>query len=273
MKFSLWLEIVELQKPQNKITKKTVIKDKGTNAAHKVIEFTWTTKQGNNILVRFEPKGNDEYSLLFYTNNVLYDKASTNTNLRDPEILSGVFYLIKTKADALKAKTLTFTSHKSNNDTKTIFNIDIEKPKQNLINDLKNLQSKINQYDPKPIQLTQSTIDLYKKLNKPIPPMFDLNKEKVNDYINQIYHAIETNNEHEIYDLRQNLFDYKLPLNTDNLKKSLQEFENALKSNTEQGFKRTINRRSKIYARVLDKYFSNDWDINMNNDRFVLTRK
>lgn len=284
MNFKIWLEIVELNKPYNKVVKKSIIKDKGTNVAHRIIQYEYTTKLGNEIKLQFNPRGNDSYSIIFYVNDVLYDYGSklgliqNNKVGRDTEILPSVFYLIKTKADKLGAKYLDFHSTRSDNDVKIIRNLDIEPYKKQALNYLNQFLNDINNYKVNMIPPSQNMINIHQKINKPIPESRpDLNKKEWIEIITKLKSKIE-NNEENIEDYIDNFYNAHGTgrlgsINPIKIISALKDYSNAVKSNTERGFHREKNRRTAIYTRILNKYFTDDWHIDIKGNNFDLTRK
>lgn len=259
MKFKLWLEVVELRKPSGKVVRQNVIKDKGTNVARKVIQYTWTTQNGNIIKLMFEPDmwNSDDYFVMFYVNDVLFDFASKKEGKnRDIDILSNVFYLLKLKANQLKANTIKFRAHKGEKDERYVKNLDIEKPKSillPLINDQKN-QYKTSEW----LEPSENLKALYQKISKPIPekyrnPML-ISLEQIEAKVNQ--------NE-EIMDYP----DFENP----QLMMALKQYNYAVRSHSSIGVQIDSNRRKKIYERIVRRDFQ-DWDISIKDDMFILKR-
>lgn len=282
--FKLWLEIVDQQKPQSKVIRKNVIKDKGTNVARKIIEFSYNTKLGNNIKLQFSPKGDDSYDVVFYVNDTLYDFAprmgadlKDEKYQRDTEILPIVFYLLKTKADKLNAKQLTFSAHASDRDTKIVRNLDVNAPKEATLASLAKFENEVRAFQPQLIEPSQRTIDLYKKLNKQIIPQQNFNKDSWMQWISEVKLAINNLNNYKLEEQINTLIGQqhigKMPLDVNDLINNLKILNNAIASNTESGYKRTINRRASIYKKILDRDFAQNWDINMTGNKFTLNRK
>jgi hypothetical protein len=133
MNFKLWLlsEIADLTKPKGKVVKRTMIRNPGTNLATPVIQYSWKTSLDNIIKLKFIPKGDNVYEVLFYVNDTLYDDASSKLGKnRDVEILGNVFYVIKDKADRLGAQELRFEGYGSEGDTKVIKGVDVNLPRR-----------------------------------------------------------------------------------------------------------------------------------------------
>ena len=128
MNFKEWLlnETIDLIKPK-KTTKRSVIKNKGTNTAKEIIEYQFTTPIGNDVKVHFIPQDKDSYEIQFYVNDKMYDNATEKENsIRDPHVLSGVLYIMKNKAKQLKAQELSLTARTGAGDYKTVRNIPTE---------------------------------------------------------------------------------------------------------------------------------------------------
>ena len=54
---------------------------------------------------------------------------------------------------------------------------------------------------------------------------------------------------------------------------SIKDVQNALKSQQESGWLRNINRREKIYERLINQHFTDEWNINKTGTTFRLTKK
>lgn len=273
--FKLYLEMIEPRKPDNKVTRQTIIKDKGTNVAKKVTQYSWKTRIGNIVKLQFQPTAEKEYFVIFYVNDVLFDYGSKLMGThRDPEILPTVFYLLKSKANALKATRLTFSAHKSERDTKIIKNLDLEPWKSTVLEELSILADEMENYQIKMIEPSQTLINLYAKLNKPKPkPYPDFKKDIWLKWIKQLIHSIETNQSIENFideiltakGIGEITVDPKLINN-------LKQLSNAIESNSPRGFRRESNRRLSIYKRIIERDFSKEWDIQIDGTRFTLTR-
>jgi len=280
MNFKYWLEAVEIKKPKNKVTKRKMVKDKGTNRPTSVIEFKWTTNLNNVVKLHFQIDGENSYNVLFYVNDTLYDDAPVNQkNGRDPEILSGIFYLLKTKSDSIGANELNFRAYSSEKDERTIRNLDPDRYKQKALFELNKFKNSLNQYKVKLIPPSERRIELWQKLGKGYPqPEMDIRKDIWLKLANDIEASIKNNSRFE--DLINQL---KTAIGTENLKAlnldlnslvgSLENINNAIISNSPEGWKRNKNRRQAIYKRLVDRYMSDDWNIETRNTWFYLTRK
>lgn len=268
-------EIAELAKPSSKVRRQTIIKDKGTNVAHRVIQFQWTTKIGNVIKLMFEPKGDDTYSVMFYVNDVLYDFASRkgefndvagkqtfSGDMRDIEILGNVFYLMKLKANQLHAKQLNFRAHQGEKDERVVTGLDPEQYKKLIPSLIAKLKRDIN--EPEFIPPNDTIIGLYKKLNKPVP---DQVPHKVHSLLKSIEERVGKNEEIDdlIYPLENQYPNHELA-------QVLKRYNDAVKSNTPMGLVIKRNRRKNVYKRIVERYFADEWNISIKGDYFELTR-
>ena len=282
MRFKVWLEIVDPAKPLSRVNRHNIVKDKGTNVAKPAVQFSWRTKLGNMVKLHFTSEGENSYEVVFYVNDTLYDDASANTeNTRDPEILSGIFYLLKEKADKLGANELSFRAYESKNDTKTIRGLDSNEPKSQAITELQRLGMAIQQYQPQLVQPNQNKLDLWKKIGRGVPePTPDFNTNTWMSLVSQLTNAIQSEQRIITYidQLKTGIGTDKFRvLNYDfgSLLESLTNFDNAVASNSEQGWPRKRNRRAIIYSKIINRTMAGEWDIQTNgsSDRFTLTRK
>lgn len=279
MYFKTWLlqEVAEPRKPQTNVRRNTLIKDKGTNVARKIIQYTWKTPYGNTVKLQFEPKGNGEYFVIFYVNDVLFDYGSKlgladKDATRDSEILSNVFYVLKDKADKLKATALTFHGHSSDRDTKVIRNLDIQPYKTKALAELNKFVQFLQNHQVKMIPPSQTMINLHQKLGKPMPEAKpDIDVERWLAFAEELENAIDKGWDGDYVYRLQTAEGLGLP-NVNNLIASLKDFNNAVESHTERGYQRTKNRRTAVYKRILDKHFSDKWDIQITGNNFRLMR-
>lgn len=279
MKFKTWLEIVELKNPKG-VRKSTIIKDKGTNLAKPSIQFRWKTKLGNDIRLQFDIDGINEYKVVFYVNNTLYDDAASNTNNgRDPEILSGIFYLLMSKADKLGAQKINFRGHQSENDTKIVRGLNFEQYKPKLLELLNQFESVVQNHQVQMVPPSQYRIDLFKKLNRGVPvPTPDFNKNAWQNWIKLTINAVQ-NNERligNINGLKTGIGngDFSvLHFDFNNLVDTMTNFSNAVESNSPEGWTKTRNRRTAIYTKLVNRYMADKWDVEIRGDWFYLTRK
>jgi len=274
-------------KPINTVRKRDIIKNPGTNTAKSLIQYQFTTSYGNVVKVQMEPQGDDSYNIVFYVNDTLADESSkTENSARDKDILPGVLYVIKNKANKLKAKTITFHAIKGKGDTKVMNKTDPSPYLNNVIKELRNLTVTLNNHKVTMIEPDEGIINLYKKLNMGTPearPDLDINR--VLGYISQVTYAIQNNDitkyptevakacNDVVANLYSNIDWNKFNINIEPAIASLKNLEGAIYSNTEIGWLTNKNRRSSIYDKLLNRYFSDEWDIKKSNSYFTLTRK
>jgi hypothetical protein len=278
--FKWWInEIVDVAKPSG-VRKSNIIKDKGTNVASPSTQFKWTTKLGNVVKLHFDHKGNDSYRIIFYVNDTLFDDAAKSNNGRDPEILSGIFYLLKDRADRIGAQELNFTGHKSDGDTKIVRDINPDKYKANILFHLSQFDQVVSQHQVQMIPPSETKINLWKKLKRDYPPnsLPDFNQRIYQNSIERINSALKNNERVSslIDGLKTgegtgdfNVIGYDIkPLIA-----SLSNYDNAIASNSPEGWRKTRNRRTSIYTKLLHRHMSSDWNIEIRGDSFELTRK
>jgi len=285
MYFKKWFETVELLKPKGKVLKSSIILNKSTNIASEAIQFKWKTKFGNVVKLLFKKKSEDEYEVLFYVNDSLIDNSSeTASSKRDPEILSTVMYLLKTKSDEIGAKSLTFNAFASKNDIKVLRNLDLKDLPNIISSEIASLKGIVEDYSVKMIPPSQELINLSIKFNRPPPqPKPDVNKEQLISLLEKILIAIEDKNliylEDCIEMLKKDtfsnfkLFPIALGYNSVPLIEKIIELRNIFKSMTPEGFSKTKNRRASIYNRLMNAYMSQNWNIEVRGDYFHLNRK
>lgn len=279
MNFKLWLEIVELRKPSGKVVKRSVIKDSGTNVVKKIIQYQYKTKLGNDVKLKFEPMGMEAYNVSFYVNDTLYDYAprldsqnNPEKSGRDSEILPSVFFLIRDKADKLKAKYLGFSAHASEGDKKVIRNLDVEPYKQEVLKYLDDFVIWLEKYPVKMVEPSDVVMAVNKKLNRPAPMARpNVDKEQWFSFVKEVRSAISDNKNIEKYIDR--LLSTQLPINVNALAKAMRDFSNAQESNTERGWERNENRRAKVFEKIVRRYFSDKWSVEIRGNSFVLSRK
>ena len=278
--FKEWLnEVAEPARPPGRVRKANRVKNAGTNTAGKSVQFNWTTQLGNKVSLHFDHNGDDVYEVMFYVNGVLHDDAAKTEGGRDPEILSGVFYLLKKKAEELGAKELQFRAHVSEGDTRVVRGLDPEKYKPQLLKAIDDLDQVILSYKPQMIPPSQTKLDLWQKLNRGIPePEADFRPEVWHNWLNKLRKAIQDN---QIVDgfvdtiktvIGTNKFK-PLGIDLTSFVTALEDYSNAVLSNTERGWIRRRNRRASIYDTLLKRYFTDSWIIERDGNFFRLFRK
>ena len=273
MSFKLWLEVAELNKPSSSVRRKTIIKDKGTNVARPVVQFQWTTKLGNTIKLQMEPtdQARTSYFVIFYVNDVLYDFASKKeASARDYEILGNVFYVLKEKADKLNAQSLTFRAHKGErDDPRIVRGQDPNAQKPEIFGLIDRLKKNILRFEPEWAAPDEKKVALYQRIKKEVPATI---QHKSIVILNNILKAVENNEE-----IDQLIYNFQVMHGTEDLLiKKLQDYNNAVKTNRPEGLSVPRNRRRNVYMKVLQRDFSQDWNIRtdgVNDEHFIMTRK
>lgn len=271
--FHQWLnEVAEPVKPINKIHRRNITKNGGTWQEKKVLEFKFRTNIGNEVKVHFDKIEDGFYDVMFYVNDTQHDDASQNNENRDAEILGNVLWIIKNKSDLLGIQKLKFQAQTGEGDTKIVKNLDVNKYKNYALQLLSNLASSINSYQ---VKMIQPNVDLWKKLNRPIPPdRPDVDKALFNKIIVQFENLIQSNQ--SIQDLLNNTYHKfeelnKFGIDTTEFLKTIKNLSNAIESNTPWGWRRTINRRAVLWEKLMTRYFP-DWTLKKDGNFFELTR-
>lgn len=283
MDFKKWLlsEVVELNKPTGRVKKSNVVKGAGVHE-REVIQYKWTTQKGNVVKLFFEPKGDDNsYEISFYVNDSIKDDAKSPE--RDVEILSSVFYLIKNKADKLGAEKLSWWAEATDKDNKVIR--DLEFDERVFFEELNKFKRAISTHPVKYLPTTQLRKTLFQKLGRDVPEYEpDIDTNRWIEWVNEVEREISNEKRPawlsaKIEDFLKNIVNSgkllkTLNYNVNDLIEVMKRYQEFLQSKTEQGLLKRTNRRLHIYRRLVDRYFSDDWNINISSqNRFELTRK
>jgi len=278
MQFKQWLEFIDPVKPKG-VRKSSIVLNPGTNTARPVTQFSWKTSLGNVVKLHFQHTGPDEYTVIFYVNNTLFDDAPKNTvDGRDSEILPTVIHLLKTKADAINAKKLDFRAYKSENDSKVVRNLDDKTIVSDTLMHLDQLKNIISSHQIKMIPPSQQRIDLFRKLNRPDPiPQPDINQKRWLNWIDNVKESIKNQQpfvlESALTELHSGTELDSIGYNSEKLISSLRELINVFKSRTPEGFIKVKNRRAEIYKKLMDRHMTDKWNVEIKGDYFYLTRK
>lgn len=268
-------ESVEPQQPSSKITKSTVIKNKGTHRQKPITQYQFTTKNGNNVKVQLS-KTDDSADIVFYVNDTLNDGSSGE---RDPEILNGVLYLMKILPKRANLNTLTFSAWSGNGDNKILKNIPIKEPKEQFLKSFEKFIESFKKFTPTPIPHSQFRIDLAKKFDKPLIQLYDLNKERISKILNDLNEYSKTDDT-QVYGLIGDLHVFssnnKIIETLDGygeLIKNGYKYAEAILSNTESGVPKNTNRRQSLYSKIINKFFKSDWNIEQSGSSFTMTKR
>lgn len=269
------LKINEVAEPiKTAATRRMVVKNGGTYKEKKVVEYKFTTSLGNEVKLHFDKTDDNPktYDVVFYVNDTQYDDASkTENENRDPEILSKVIYLIKKKADDLKAQEIHFTAQKGDGDVKTIKNMDVNKYKNNLLTSIDKFKNEILNHE---VVMIPAKKEIYLKLGRPVPPdRPSIDKEKWVNILDRIKKSVQNNEDVNPNEIETSIYMDKISdyINTSNFLNLIKNFSMAVASNN-GGYIRIKNRRQAVYSRLMDKYFT-DWDVEKSGDSFKLKRR
>ena len=268
-------ESVEPQQPTSKITKSTVIKNKGTYQQKPITQYQFTTKNGNNVKVQLS-KTDDSADIVFYVNDTLDDGSSGE---RDPEILNGVLYLMKILPKRLNLNTLTFSAWSGKGDNKILKNVPVKEPKEQFLKSFEKFIESLKKFTPTPIPHSQFRIDLAKKFGKPLIQLYDLNKERISKILNDLNEYSKTDDNQiygsigELYNISSDNKIIETLDGYDELIKHGYKYAEAILSNTESGVPKNNNRRQSLYSKIINKFFKNDWNIEQSGSSFTMTKR
>jgi hypothetical protein len=243
LEFKKWIlnEIVELRKPNGSIKK---------SFRNNIIELSFVTSLKNEVKVTFFKKQDQVYEVSFYVNES-YEKTERNEILgRDPEILPGVLYLIKEKADEINIKKIYFQSYEDKNDSKIISNINLNPIKNKVFSSLEEIT---NETDNQDLIIINYFKELVSNLKSDTSCLDFLNQ--INIYFGKILTIFNK--------LQKDSFEFYFNTN---------ELRNAITS-YKHGIEMIKNRRSSVYEKLFNRFFNKDWDLKMNGNNFEITRK
>lgn len=276
MKFKeFYRESVEIKKPSGKVSSKHIIKNRGMINQQELLQYQFKTKNGNDVKVQFNEK-DEGVDVVFYVNNTLDDGSSGS---RDPEILNGVLWLMRVVPDRMKWNVMTFSAWSGKGDTKVIRDLPIDDIKNRFEAVLGRFKEYIEKYEVVEIPASASRIELSKKLGRELRKLYDINKEDVLSVISDIYCYIKDGSS-LIHDGMNKLeeFGYNNPKiksinGYDELIKLGRGYEEAIRSHSDEGYSKVSNRRQSLYKKIIDRYFSDIWDIDQRNSNFIMKRK
>jgi hypothetical protein len=284
------LEFLEPRKPDT--VKSSTFKKRGAQSSvTNIVQRQFTTSHQNVVKVQFSPAvtDNDEksVSITFYVNDVLYDNASTTDKdiKNDFEILSGVMYIVLNYLDRAKLNHCTFDAFKGEGDTKTKFNMPLDKAINNLNGIIDSLYQKLADLDITP-EMVQNELNrvnaLYAKLRKPlVDTVIVIYKPELMHALKELKQFLamppteHSANQFGLLTMAISKYDKNMSTWPEYkaLVDSINNIRPAIVSYGKQGASITKNRRFSVYSRILDKYFSNKWDVQTQHESFYLTRK
>jgi hypothetical protein len=235
----------------------------------KISQYSFKTSQGNDVKVHFS-LNNEKSSanVVFYVNNTLYDNSSGEY---DPEILSSVLGIIRKVANQRKLSELTFTAFSGAGDTKNVKNIPFNTEK--FLHTLSKTKHEIEKHEVKMLPPSSISIKIAQSYGVEPKSRPEFNKEELLSLLEKLSVTNFTiDSIHPIQEL-ENLNLGKIISSWDNFLKELGQLKKHILSKTEQGLTVTKNRRESIYSRLIDRFFSSEWNVEKQYDHFTLTRK
>ena len=282
------LEIISPRKPNEvKASRGTVSGVQGS--VHSIIKRDFTTSKGNAVSVRFKPSTEDGMKgadVSFFVNGTMDDSASTDGKDTDNdfEILSGVLHIGMQYVDKAKLNRVTFTAHTGKKDSKRVHNLPIDKAVANLKNTALKFKQELINFKPNPAE-----IEKYNEYLRGFAQKFKLSPEQMAEkkyiYKEELIGLVDEilNNKFEKVDENEiNKYISYVNRYTKVVAqwKSFNEFQQAVyelakvgESHQEGGAFVNRNRRESIYKRMVEKYFSKDWNIDHQGTMFTMTRK
>jgi hypothetical protein len=273
-------EGIEPKKPSGGVRKKRVIKNRGMVTQKELEQVQFITKEGNDVKVQFQV--NDGVGdVVFYVNDTLDDYGGREDGSVDPEIMSGVLWIIDTYADRMGLKVLTFRAWSGKGDTKIVRGLEVAEVAKVAEGVISDYIERVRSYDAKVIPPSERRIEFAKKFGRELVVLYDVNVGKLVSILNDMMKELKGGNivttyffEEEIYLTREGnvKLEDKIPGAMDTLEK-VKMYNMAKESHTEVGAVVTKNRRQGLYKRLIDKFFSNKWSVKQTRDSFELTRK
>ena len=295
MLFSDYLlsEGIEPRKPLGKLVKKKVVKNRGMINQKSLDQIEFDTTDGNNVKVQFQIRDGIG-DVVFYVNDTLDDLGGRKDGSVDPEILSGVLWVVDVYADKLGLQGITFSAWAGKGDTKVVRGLDVSKPLEMAKKAVSDYLNDVKAYKANIIPPSERRIALAKKLGREPAVVYDVNVGKLSGILEEMLEDLENESivrthffEEEIHlsrdvggGLTDNLLDMNpytkledlIPGALDTLS-VVRKYNVAKMSHTEDGASVTRNRRQDLYKRLMDKFFSDKWSVSQERDSFTLARK
>ncbi len=295
MGFSSFLivEGIEPRKPLGTIRKKKVVKNRGMINQKSLDQIEFDTTSGNNVKVQFQIR-DGVGDVVFYVNDTLDDLGGRKDGSVDPEILGGVLWVVDTYADRLELNGLTFSAWAGDGDTKVVRGLDMGKPRAAALEGLKAYLGDVRAYKANIIPPTAARLALAKKLGREPTVVYDVNVGKLQRILEELIGEVEAGEVARLHDFEEEVHLSRstgggLPDDLMNLQpynkledlipgavdvwQLVKKYNVARMSHSEGGASVTRNRRQDLYRRILDKFFSEKWDVKQERDQFELTRK
>lgn len=280
---------LEPKKPDS-IKASTVKKSGMQGSVTSIAQRQFTTAKGNVVKVQFTPGiENDEksVSIVFYVNDTLYDKASTENKevANDFDILASVLYVIITYLQKSKVNHVKFEAYSGEGDTKTVKNL----PTDKIVSLMEPVIDKLYQHvvhfevTPDMIEQEQARLDAFsEKFNRPHKKAVIIQKQ---EFITDLSNLQEFLSKGSFEERDLSTFDslyitmqgHSRTISEWDEYKSLLSLMNKLRSVVASyhpsGTTVSRNRRFAIYSKMLNRWLSNTWDIKTHGTTFYLDRK
>ncbi len=277
--FSTFLltEAIAPKKPSGGVRKKKVVKNRGMITQKNLDQIEFDTKSGNNVKVQFQIR-DGVGDIVFYVNDTLDDLGGRSDGSVDPEILSGVLWVVDVYADRLGLSGLTFNAWAGAGDTKIVRGLDVGKPREVALRGIERYMDMVRAYEPVEIPPSESRIALAAKMGREVVKVYDVNVGKLLEILGKMHSSVESGSYVDMHDFEEMLWwndkslDKKIPGGWE-VKDLVGKYRVALLSNSKEGASVVRNRRLDLYKRLMDKFFSVKWNIKQERDSFDLTRK
>lgn len=243
--FKKWIinEIVEPKKPFNSVV------FKGNN--DKDFSLNFKTSLGNSVSISFSIADDKYVEISFYVNGSHKETENKMTILgRDPEILPNVMFVVKNKIDELKINKVYFMAFEDDNDLKIAYKLNLDKTKQKILKECDKILRIITNKDH--VLLINNFKLIISSLKNDASCLEQ--ESKINVLFAKILSCIP------------NGFDsFEFYYNVNELKRQFKSYSDG-----------TIikdNRRVKVYTRLFERYFKDEWDLQVIGNTFLLKRK
>lgn len=228
--------------------------NKGTVMQFTDKTITFTTSQGNKVVVHIFPDDVDSYEIAFDVNG---DRKEQSRE-KDSEILSGVFGVVLKAVDKYKINKLKIKADSDDRDTKIKKNIpmgDYEDRYKDILSKVLQILTSLDLSD----NPSEAMAKIYQKRGKVYDPNANLNLT-----IKELTHAMD--GDYKIYPQHISGLHYFPKEYIDEFNSIITEYNKRKNSYSDDGVKVVRNRRYEIYKRVIPKHFK-DWDITF-EDKF-----
>ena len=247
-------ELIEPRKPNGEI-----VQSKENKYGWDYVYRTYHTSLGNKVDVEFKEVTDESVDVTFYVNDSLEDDASVVD--KDVEISTGVLYILMQYLNEHTEIThCSFLAASGKGDIKTKYNL----PTEELLKQIKEAVEKLLQ-----ILTSRQVRNDMKARNLGYSELLgELSKlSQIDDKISVAAFTKIANTIGLHSSGITSMPEYQT------LVKLIREFITVLKSHTPSGAQVMRNRRAAIYGKLMKRYFSSGWDINVKGNVFDITRK